>query len=53
MILWSCDGVVLGSLLGAADDITLGIDEGTEMGSMFSSSDGSNEGKLVGSFHSE
>ena len=53
MMPWSCDDVVLGSSHGPADDITLGIDEETELGSMVGSFDGFNEGKLVGSLLGE
>ena len=34
---------MLGTTLWAADEITLGLDEGTELGSSDGSSDGSNE----------
>ena len=40
------DGKVLGTTLGNVDVITIGIDNGTEMGSLGGSYDGSNNGKL-------
>ena len=43
------DGELLSSTLGAADGITLGLDEGTELGSPDCSFDNSNEGKPEGS----
>ena len=41
---------MLGSTLGVADRITLGLDEGTELGSPYGSFDSSNEGKPEGSW---
>ena len=41
---------VLGSTLGAADNVKIGLDDGTEMGSLVGSLDGSNVGIPNGAF---
>ena len=48
--LGSTDGKVIGTILGNVDIITLGIDIGTYMGSLYGSFDGSNDIKLGGLF---
>ena len=44
----STDGKVLGTKLGNLDVITLGLDVGTELGSLDGYFYGSNDGKLEG-----
>ena len=48
-ILGTDDGIIIGSTtLGDTDRNTIGVGEGTDMGSPDGSFDGSNEGKPVG-----
>ena len=48
MNLGLCYGKVLGTVLGNVDEITLWLDVGTDLGSLYGSFDESNYGKLKG-----